>query len=43
VNGKWVSGLNELRSALDPLKTSAPVVLQLERRGELLYLAFIAE
>jgi len=43
VNGKWVSGLEELRSALDPLKAGAPVVLQLERRGELLYLAFTAE
>jgi len=43
VNGKWVSGLSELRSALDPLKPGAPVVLQLERRGELRYLAFTAE
>jgi serine protease Do len=43
VNGKWVSGLKELRSALDPLKAGAPVVLQLERRGELRYLAFTVE
>ena len=43
VNGKWVSGLVELRAALEPLKSGAPVVLQLERRGELLYLAFTAE
>ena len=40
VNRTPVAGLTELRAALDGLKTGDPVVLQLERRGELMYLAF---
>ena len=43
VNRKQVLGLNDLRAVLDGLKTGAPVVLQLERDGELKYLAFTVE
>ena len=43
VNRTPVSGLAELRAALDKLKTGDPVVLQLERAGELMYLAFAIE
>lgn len=43
VNRTPVSGLAELRAALDGLKTGDAVVLQLERRGELMYLAFTCE
>ncbi|HYN07020.1 MAG TPA: trypsin-like peptidase domain-containing protein [Vicinamibacterales bacterium] len=43
VNRTRVSGLAELRTALDGLKTGDPVVLHLERRGALMYLAFTIE
>jgi serine protease Do len=43
VNRKSVVGLTELRAALGELRSGAPVVLQLERRGELMYLAFTFE
>jgi serine protease Do len=43
VNGKPVPGLMELRAAIDRLTPGDPVVLQLERRGELLFLAFSVE
>lgn len=43
VNRTRVEGLAGLRSALDGLKTGDPVVLQLERGGELMYLAFTVE
>jgi serine protease Do len=43
INRTPVAGLAELRAALDGLKTGDPVVLQLERRGELMYLAFTIE
>ena len=43
VNRTPVAGLSELRAALDALKPGDPVVLQLERRGELMYLAFTVE
>lgn len=43
VNGKPVESIAELRTALDPLKPGAAVVLHIERRGELTYLAFIAD
>ena len=43
VNRTPVSGLAELRSVLDALKEGDPVVLQLERDGELMYLAFTLE
>jgi serine protease Do len=43
VNRKPVASVTELRSALDQLKSGDPVVLHLERRGELLFLAFTVE
>jgi serine protease Do len=43
INRRPVAGLAELRAVLDELKTGDPVVLQLERRGELMYLAFTVE
>jgi serine protease Do len=43
INRTRVSGLAELRTMLDGLKTGDAVVLQLERRGELTYLAFTAD
>jgi serine protease Do len=43
VNRKPVSGLKELRVLLDQLKAGESVVLQIERRGELMYLAFTME
>ena len=43
VNGQWISDLVALRTAVDGAKTGAPVVLQVERRGVLMYLAFIME
>jgi serine protease Do len=43
VNRTNVTGLDELRAALDALKPGDPVVLQLERDGELMYLAFTIE
>jgi S1-C subfamily serine protease len=43
VNTKPVAGLAELRAALDALTPGDPVVLQLERRGMLMYLAYSAE
>jgi S1-C subfamily serine protease len=43
VNGQWISDLPALRSAIDSAKPGAPVVLQIERRGVLMYLAFTVE
>jgi serine protease Do len=43
VNRKQVQELRDLRVVLGDLKTGDPVVLQLERRGELMYLAFTVE
>ena len=43
VNGQWISDLPALRSAVDALKPGAPVVLQIERRWTLMYLAFTVE
>jgi S1-C subfamily serine protease len=43
VNWTPVSGLDELRTAIDALAAGDAVVLQLERDGELLYLAFAIE
>jgi serine protease Do len=43
VNGQWISDLPQLRKAMDSLKPGAPVVLQIERRSVLLYLAFTVE
>jgi S1-C subfamily serine protease len=43
VNRKPVTRLGELRTMIEGFKPGDPVVLQLERRGELLYLAFTVE
>jgi serine protease Do len=43
INRKPVTGLADLRAALEQLKTGEAAVLQLERRGELTYLAFSIE
>ena len=43
VNRTPVAGLAELRAALDAAKPGDAVVLQLERRGELMYLAFTVD
>jgi serine protease Do len=43
VNAAPVDGLDGLRALLDRLQPGDPVVLQIERRGELSYLAFTVE
>jgi S1-C subfamily serine protease len=43
VNGQWIADLPALRQAIDAARPGAPVVLQLERRGVLMYLAFTVE
>src|SRR5712692_1815396 len=43
VNGAAISNLQELRAALDALKSHAPVVLQIERDGQLSFVAFELE
>jgi serine protease Do len=43
VNGAPVSNLDELRAALDALKSRAPVVLQIERDGLLSFVTFELE
>ena len=43
VNGQWISDLSTLRSAVDGAKVGAPIVLQVERSGGLMYLAFTVE
>jgi serine protease Do len=43
VNRTPVSGLSDLRELLGKLRTGDPVVVQLQRRGELMYLAFTLE
>jgi S1-C subfamily serine protease len=43
VNRTRVNGLAELRAAVDALKAGDPIVLQLERHGALMYLAFTVE
>jgi serine protease Do len=43
INETRVISLADLRNALDKLGAGDPVVLQLERRGELMYLAFTVE
>jgi serine protease Do len=43
VNRTPVNRLAELRSTMKSFKTGDPVVLQLQRNGELMYLAFTAE
>ena len=43
VNGASVSSLEALRAALDALPSHAPVVLQIERDGQLSFVAFELE
>jgi serine protease Do len=43
VNRRPVNGLSDLRTTMDNFKTGDPVVLQLQRNGELMYLAFTVE
>jgi serine protease Do len=43
VNRTPVNGLSDLRRMMDSFKTGDPVVLQLQRGGELMYLAFTVE
>jgi S1-C subfamily serine protease len=43
VNNKAVASLAQLRAALSQFATGAAIVLSLNRRGELLFLAFPAE
>ena len=43
VNKKPIVSVGELRAALDQLKSGDSVVLHLERRGELMFLAFTVE
>jgi serine protease Do len=43
INRVPVSGLGELRALLETLRISDPIVVQLQRRGELMYLAFTLE
>ena len=43
VNRKPIARLTDLRTIMEAFKPGDPVVLQLERRGELLYLSFIVE
>jgi serine protease Do len=43
VNGHWVADLPALRAAIDRMKMGDPVVLQVERRGTLRYIAFVVE
>ena len=43
INGNAVQSLSELRASLDQLEPGDPVVLQLERRGEFMFLAFTIE
>jgi S1-C subfamily serine protease len=43
LNRTPVAGLSELRRALDALQAGDAVVLGIDRRGELLYLAFTVE
>jgi len=43
LNRAPIAGLADLHSLLDKVKTGDSIVLQLERRGELMYLAFTAE
>lgn len=43
VNRQPVAGLADLRAALDKVKPGEPVVLHIERDGELVYVSFVAE
>ena len=43
LNGTLIADLAQLRTALERLTSGDPVVLQLERRGDLMFLAFSIE
>jgi S1-C subfamily serine protease len=43
VNRVPVAGLDDLRAHLDKLRIGDPVVVQLQRRGQLMYLALTLE
>jgi len=43
VNGRYISDLAELRSAVDAPNAGDAVVVQVERNGTLMYLAFTQE
>jgi serine protease Do len=43
VNGQWVSDLEALRAAVDAVRIGSALVLQVERRGGLLFLALTVE
>ena len=43
VNRQPVAGMSDLRAALAAVKTGDPVVLHVERGGELLYVTFVAD
>jgi serine protease Do len=43
VNGKWIMDLAALRAAVDAVKVGESVVLQIERRGALSYVAFTVD
>ena len=43
LNGRPITGLAQLRSAIDGFLPGDPVVLQIERRGQFMYLAFEIE
>jgi len=43
VNGHWIIDLPALRTAIDAIKKGEAVVLQVERRGSLRYVAFVVE
>ena len=43
VNRVPVNGLGDLRALLEKLRIGDPVVVQVQRRGELMYLAFTLE
>ena len=43
VNRRAITGLAELRAATDGLASGNPVVLEVERGGELIYLSFMVD
>ena len=43
VNGQWIADLSALRAAVDAVKPGDPVVLQIDRRGQSMFLAFAIE
>ena len=43
VNRQPVAGMADLRAALAAIKTGDPVVLHVERGGELVYVTFVAD